>query len=302
MNMEYKVIKHDNNLHELAIETHSRQVNFKYLLLSDLHFDNPKCKRKILKAHLDQAKKEEVPVIINGDFFCVMQGKYDKRASKSDIRPQHNGKNYIDLVIEEAVEWFSPYAEILTLIGYGNHETSLNKRLEFDILKNFQVRFNHANPNQQNKLEIGGYGGYLITSNQHTNHIIRYHHGHGGGGAVTKGTIQHNRFNAFLSNVDCIWMGHVHEDYELTTIEETISLQKRKHSFKEVLNIRTSTYKEEFNFGKGGWHVERGAFPKPLGGRWLNLDFYRDKIERFVKQYTTKTSDRLNHFEDSNFD
>ena len=34
----------------------------------------------------------------------------------------------------------------------------------------------------------------------------------------------------------------------------------------------TGTYKEEYEEGAYGWHVERGAPPKPLGGRILKIE------------------------------
>jgi hypothetical protein len=44
---------------------------------------------------------------------------------------------------------------------------------------------------------------------------IKYFHGSGGGGPVTKGTIQFNRMSTMVEGADLIWMGHVHEDHEL---------------------------------------------------------------------------------------
>ncbi len=35
-------------------------------------------------------------------------------------------------LVETAVEWFSPYAHILTVIGYGNHETSAPSNMMAD--------------------------------------------------------------------------------------------------------------------------------------------------------------------------
>ena len=46
----------------------------KVLLLSDIHWDNPKCDRELLKRHLDQAKEIGADVLLNGDTFCLMQG------------------------------------------------------------------------------------------------------------------------------------------------------------------------------------------------------------------------------------
>jgi hypothetical protein len=37
----------------------------------------------------------------------------------------------------------------------------------------------------------------------------------------------------------------------------------------------TGTYKEEYGDGSKGWHVERGAPIKPVGGRILTIDYKR---------------------------
>jgi hypothetical protein len=37
----------------------------------------------------------------------------------------------------------------------------------------------------------------------------------------------------------------------------------------------TGTYKEEYMDGAYGWHVERGAPMKPVGGRILTIDYAR---------------------------
>ena len=37
----------------------------------------------------------------------------------------------------------------------------------------------------------------------------------------------------------------------------------------------TGTYKEEYGDGSKGWHVERGAPIKPIGGRILTVDYKR---------------------------
>jgi hypothetical protein len=104
------------------LENYSTNKHHQLAVLSDLHWDNPKTDRKQLKRHLDYCLENKIPVFVNGDFFCMMQGKYDPRRSKKDILQEHNVANYIDAVIEDAVEWFTPYASILAIIGYGNHE------------------------------------------------------------------------------------------------------------------------------------------------------------------------------------
>lgn len=260
------------------------------LLISDLHWDNPKCDRDLLKKHLDQAVKGNHDILINGDLFCLMQGAYDPRKSKSDIRPEHNHANYFDAIINTAVDWFEPYAQHIKLIGYGNHETSILKRQETDIIERFVTLLNYKSGTN---IQVGGYGGWVRyqfnDGNATQSFKIKYMHGFGGGGAVTRGTIQHNRMSVNVEGADAIWMGHVHEDYELTYTVEELTI-KDTVQLRDILMIRTSAYKEEYGDGSKGWHIERGASPKPIGGRWLIMKPYRDeKTNRKVNAYTHKT-------------
>jgi hypothetical protein len=76
--------KHSRNIHEVTC-----QSGQEFLLISDLHWDNPHCNRGLLTNHLKEAQRRNAGVIVNGDFFCLMQGKGDPRRSKEDIRPEH---------------------------------------------------------------------------------------------------------------------------------------------------------------------------------------------------------------------
>lgn len=285
-----------NNVHIIKCKNESTKV----LLLSDLHWDNPKCDRDLLKKHLEQAKEQSCPILLNGDTFCLMQGSYDPRKSKSDIRPEHNVNNYLDAVVNDAIEWFKPYAQLIKVIGYGNHETSILKRQETDVIERFVSGLNRE---AGSNIAIGGYGGWVIfrfnlssqgeeARNRLGSFKLKYFHGSGGAAPVTKGTIQHNRMQTMVEGADGIWMGHVHNDYEVTYTVESLD-NRFNVVLKDILMIRTSTYKEEYVQGKGGWHVERGASPKPLGGRWLELHPYRylkngqDKI--LVNAFTYRT-------------
>jgi hypothetical protein len=245
-----------------------------YFLLSDLHWDNPHCDRKLLKKHLDRAVKEDAHVLINGDFFCLMQGKGDPRRSKDGIRPEHNKANYLDAVINDALEWFAPYFGVIKFISYGNHEKTILKHQETDVLQRFVTLANYKGAD----IQLGGYGGWIrikVNRSQNGNasnsFLIKYIHGFGGGGIVTKGVIQDQRMDARISNANLIWMGHVHELYHHITMTEKFNVDSNVVQLLPVHHIRTSTYKEEYGDGSHGWHVERGAPPKPLGGYEMSL-------------------------------
>lgn len=244
------------------------------LLLSDVHWDNPKCDRNLLKSYLDKAKEKNFPVLFNGDTFCLMQGAYDPRKSKKDIRPEHNQTNYFDAVVDSAIEWFAPYASLIKMIGYGNHETSVLKRNETDIVARFASGLNLKTGSS---IEIGGYGGWVVFQfsgwNKKNSVKLKYHHGYGSGGPVTKGVIHFNRLSTYILGADIIWMGHTHECNEIAYAVEYLD-NKYKSRQKNILMVRTATFKEEYDNGQEGWHIERGGPPKPLGGRWLQLNPY----------------------------
>ena len=273
-----------------VVRIDKRWEETKVLLISDLHWDNPKCDRDLLKKHLDEALKGNHDILINGDLFCLMQGAYDPRKSKSDIRPEHNSANYFDAIINTAVDWFTPYAHLIKLVAYGNHETAILKRHETDIIERFVTLLNYKTGSD---IQVGGYGGWIRIQfndgNTTQSFKIKYMHGFGGGGAVTRGTIQHNRMSVNVEGADAIWMGHVHEDYEMTYTVEQLT-QHDTVMLRDILMIRTSAYKEEYGDGSKGWHIERGASPKPIGGRWLILKPFRDKsTTRKIHAYTHKT-------------
>ena len=273
------VKKHAKNIHELQLQ--GKQV--KIAMLSDIHWDNPKSDWQRLKKDLDYCLENEIPVMINGDFFCLMQGKGDRRGNKSDIRPEHNNAKYLDSIVETAVEWWSPYAHILTVIGYGNHETAIIKYQETDLLQRFVDLLNYKNGSN---VFTGGYGGWLIVRqtfdmNVQSSFKVKYFHGSGGGGVVTKGALNLTRALEMYEDFDVFTMGHIHENASRNDVRDTINYHSKtgyRHEHKEIHLMLTGTYKEEYGDGSKGWHVERGAPVKPTGGRILL--FESSRVER----------------------
>jgi hypothetical protein len=265
--------KHTRNIHEVTC-----QSGQEFLLVSDLHWDNPHCDRGLLKNHLDEAVKRNAAIILNGDTYCCMGGKYDRRADKSLIRPEHNTDRYFDAIVDTSVEWFAPYAKNILLIGYGNHETAIIKHGETDLLQRFASTLNYATGSA---VQVGGYGGTIDIRVLHdtirgVNFVVHYYHGAGGGGPVTKGVIQDQRLLAATEGYDLTWMGHVHELYYHQNMVHRYDRSTKTLIQKPIHQLRTATYKEEWDGGYMGFHTERGRGPKPLGGYWLKLETSRN--------------------------
>ncbi len=240
------------------------------LLTGDRHWDNQHSDWSLQKKHLELAKERNAPVIDVGDFFCLMQGKYDRRKSSDALRPIHRGEEYFDDVPNTAVDFFKPYAHQFAVLGYGNHETAIIKHHQTDILARFAYRLNKETGSN---VQVGGYGGYIKlrfnSPHKRKSVWLRYFHGSGGGGRVTRGTLISQRNAEIYGDADIVVTGHIHERWRMEIVREKITDYGRM-VLKPQIHLCVSSYKQEYNT-QGGWHVERGAPPKPLGGWWLRF-------------------------------
>lgn len=270
--------KKAHNFHRYTFENNSRKATFEFLLTSDWHFDNPKTKRDLLFKHLDEAKERGAKVIINGDMLCLMQGKYDPRKSKNAIRPEHNGNDYLDLVINDTAEKMLPYAENILQINTGNHESSVSERAETNILMRLVERINAF---AKTDIQLGGYMGYInfnfkrCSANYTCN--IAYDHGHWGG-VVTKGALSVSRHASIFPDADVVISGHTHDGWIMTHPRYVMNQFKGIVEVKKQYHIKTGTYKEEFESGQG-WAVEKIGMPKHLGSCWMKVYMTNDGLE-----------------------
>lgn len=247
-----------------------------FLLTADHHWDNPQCDRRLLQKHLQQARERNAPHLVFGDLFCVMNGKYDPRRSKAKVRPEHKKDNYLDAVVDDAILWYKKFGSP-DFVSPGNHEESILSHMETDITKRFANGVNALKGTVAGRVvlkfsDVDGSG-----SNRHM--VIAYHHGYGGGGPVTKGTIQATRRAVYLPNDDICLFGHIHERWQTTITKDHFNPTTGKSWLENQIHLCLPTYKEEY-LPKAGWHTNRGAPPKPLGGCWLRVFYDRNARNR----------------------
>lgn len=273
------------NFRESSRNVHVFDINLPHvgdeqwvLLQTDCHWDNPKCDREKMKDHLDLAVERNAPVLDAGDFFCAMQGKYDKRSSKKDLRPEHAKGNYLDSLVNTAAEWLDPYKHLLTVRGNGNHESSIQKNHETDLNERLAERLRVAGGIARR----GGYSGYIrFATNcggRTTSHKLWYFHGSGGGGPVTRGVIQTSRQAVYIADADFVFTGHTHDSWVMPIERIKLGHSDDIQQFRQT-HIKGAGYKEEFRDGYGGWHVERGGAPKPTGAWWMRFYYPKGTIE-----------------------
>ena len=274
-----KLNRLNKNVLDIHIDYESGNWEQWFLLSSDRHWDNPKSDWDLQKKHLEMAKERNAKILDFGDLFCAMQGKYDRRASKENIRPEHNTANYLDALVDTASDFFKPYAHLFAHISEGNHETAIKRNHETDLIERFITLLNHKAGTSISK---GLYTGWIRfrlkykNGQHHQTYNLNYTHGYGGGGPVTRGVIQTNRKAVYLPDAHFCISGHVHEQWLVTIPRERISI-KGNVKIDEQIHVCLPTYKEEYLMGEQ-YHRERGRPPKPLGAYWLR--FYADKKEK----------------------
>jgi len=249
--------------HDCVLEFNNEIKSFDFLLIADVHFDSVSCDRKLLKKHLDEVVERNAKVLIFGDFFDIMGGKFDKRSSKGDLRPEYNTSNYIDNVVDDAINFLTPYKEYIMFISPGNHELSILRYHETDVIKRLSKALD---------AEVGTYGGWIRMrysfkgEGNRGSYKIAYNHGYGGGGPVTKDVIQTNRRAVYLPDANIVISGHTHDRWIVPVTRNRIS--RYGESVDQQWHIKTGTYQNapiDFN----GYAVEKGLSPKAGAGIWM---------------------------------
>ena len=248
-----------------------------FLITSDVHWDNPNCDRRLYLRHLEEAKERGAGIIDVGDWYCAMQGKFDKRSNKSAIRPEHQVGDYLDALTRTGIEFLKPYADRIVVMGHGNHETSIRERHEVDLTERLVSGLSLTTGH---KILKGGYSGWVVF--RHSDGGIRtnvvklwYIHGYGGGGPVTVDNIQAQRQLGYV-DADILVSGHTHDSWTRDFVR--VGLDSRYVPRQRLVEYaKIGTYKDEYGDGSHGWHVATGKPPKPVVAKWLRLFFHRDR-------------------------
>lgn len=274
----WSVVEKARNVHEFRLDGTLKSGKEAWVLwMADEHWDNPKCNLELLKAHHNEAAARGAIIAKVGDTFCAMQGQWDKRADKSSIRPEHQHGDYLDRLVKTAADWYSPWKANIGLIGMGNHETAIYRHHETCLIERLCERLQERG----GIVRKGGYSGWvrvMLTGNttRRYSYRVHYDHGFGGGGPVTKGAIDFNRKGEYIV-ADAIVMGHVHwkgnTPVERVSLNDSSTLTRDSSSY-----IRCGTYKDEYEDGYAGYHIEKGRGPRPLGGWWQRFSVRGDRL------------------------
>lgn len=253
------------------------------LHISDVHFDSKGCDRDLLKKHLDEIKKCDGAVFIYGDLFDVMGCYQDPRSKGQDVRPEYlRGGEYLNLVVEDCVEFLRPYAENIKFISEGNHESEIRRRRDVDILR-WTI---NALRDAGSPVMMGGYSGWnlfrfsrnnLDTDNKGgrdaKNLVTHFHHGYGGNAKRSKGMLDSQLAAYQYPDADIIFRGHTHQKWhDPSNVKHRINPSNRRLYKQTSHYIATGSYKDGIGDGQKGWEVQKGFMPTRLGGWYIDME------------------------------
>lgn len=285
--MSWSIKRSDTNCHIVSLNIAQKKQTKRCLLLADIHWDNAHCDLEKFKKDMDDAVKYNAPIFIFGDFFCAMQGKWDHRSSQDALRAEHRGGNYLDLLVETAAKWLHPYRKNIAIISPGNHETSIQKRHETNLVERLVTLLRH----EGSSVELGSYWGFIKLSMDLKDRtlgssVVHYSHGYGGGGEVTRGLIDWSRTRGQYF-ADIYVAGHIHRRNLDENIITHMNKVGRPAQIKQLF-LRCGTYKDEHQ--PNGYHVEKGRAGRPLGGWWLDLEMGTPETKNLSYFVTYKAS------------
>lgn len=248
-----------------------------FLMISDAHFDSPYCNRPLLKCLLDDAVSRNAGIFIFGDWYDAMQSREDKRRDKDELEDDFKVSYYVDRLVERSAEFLMPYKDNIIYVAEGNHDTAIKRHLESDIVARLcrELGTIHMGYVCFTSFMFSNKGS---GSNRYSKDMY-YHHGAGGGAIVTKGTMRAQRERSdFVA--DIYVGGHIHESWRMDGTRTQLTTSKKIVTY-DTLHCSIPTLKDEWK-PRGGYHVEKGRSPRPIGGMWLRFTHNPRKFDNIA--------------------
>lgn len=251
------------------------------LVQSDQHVDHPQCDHALLRKHLKLADQREAIGLSIGDFFDCIGGKFDPRRSMSALRPELRRDDYLTVVPKYCANVIRPYGHIYKLWTPGNHCQSIMDHHQVDLLR---ALVKELEPDSRG-CHIGSMRGWVrfcfhLTKTVQDVKVLHYIHGYGGGGPVTKDTIQLDRQMTWVEGADIILSGHTHDQWHIPVARAGLNREGRPVE-RIVECLKIGTYQTSFKTGRG-YNALKGHGPKPKGAWWIKFSFAGDEVEMDV--------------------
>lgn len=211
------------------------------VLMSDIHLGNAFCDLNRLRADLEEFKRQNALILINGDLFeAITPG--DRKRWEMEAHAIYTRNDVLNYYIRLCLELFGEVASQIRLIGIGNHEDSLIRNDHVDITR---LVIDELERVGGQKIHYGGYHGYvrfLVHTGRKKKERKTYHlyYHHGFGGHTKSGTRM--ALNEFRQKyrADIYWMGHKHQ--AAIHAEAEVRPNLRYEEIVPIITISTGTY------------------------------------------------------------
>jgi len=261
-------------------------------LLSDIHLDSPGHDKQRFEADMDALASKGARVFMNGDIFDAIMPTDRKRYSRSGDKAK--GDAQINERVDYAVARLKRWADHIDYLGFGNHEASVVKYNNTDILAFLARELNHYRSPSLPPIQRSGYVGFINLCFSRSGSAVRRFviyrsHGLGGNSPVTLGTISLNRlYTTYVA--DLYWLGHSHTDIIDKSGWNMGVSPKGKIVRKRRIGVITAGYQRNFQERSMGDHdtyrnnfpEERFHTPTGLGCATLTIDLAGDRIRANV--------------------
>jgi hypothetical protein len=208
--------------HTIRVD-YSKQRTHYLALFSDVHLEDDDCDRAAFKRDREEARRLGARMLFNGDLASLILPSDAKRFTSGKHSRQYDA--IIDLTARDIAEELKEDADLIDVIGEGNHETAVLKYHHADLILQVIGKLSQYRSKSLPPIHHGGYKGFTRYLFHHgdncrvRSYVVYRFHGTGGGAPVTKGMIDINRIRATY-RADLYWIGHKHTSIDDTGLVE----------------------------------------------------------------------------------
>lgn len=255
----------------------TRNEHHSIIWMADAHVDSLDTYRSKIKSLFDS--NPDSKIIVGSDFSDMMQNFGDKRASKGKDR--YNSPNYINMIVDDLVDFFAPYADRIISFNLGNHEMSAIKYHGINIAQWIAAKLNEKTGTNIQTNDFAGY--FNIFFNVSTgevqkrgklNYLIYYSHRPISGGARSKGILSSDIVSGRYPDANMYIHEHIHQ-----TLMHPFSVELVNKAGKRIKEnkwfIMMPTMKEEDLGVMNAHHHQRNYSPTFAAMVRLDFEIYK---------------------------
>jgi hypothetical protein len=226
------------------------QNTFTFGLFSDLHLDAIDHDAKQFTSDMDAIAEADGSILINGDLVDGIMPTDRKRYSRAGDTTDDDAQ--INAIAEYVCKRLEPWADFIDYIGFGNHEVSIVKYNNVDIIAMITTLLNQKRSKELPPIRRSGYVGFVnLAFSRDGSGVKRFviyrDHGKGGASPVTKGTISLNRLYSTYA-ADLYWLGHSHVSMIDNKSQWTFGVTPQGNLYrKNKIGVITPGYNANFN-------------------------------------------------------